>query len=94
MRELLWSNTFRRALRRTVKRQPQALGEIEATLELLQVEPFAAQLATHKLKGRLAGIWACSAGYDLRILFEFVSNPGKEEDDIFLIEIGTHDEVY
>ena len=94
MRELLWSNTFRRALRRTVKRQPQALGEIEGTLELLQVEPFAAQLATHKLKGRLAGIWTCSAGYDLRILFEFVSNPGKEEDDIFLIEIGTHDEVY
>ena len=94
MRELLWSNTFRRALRRTVKRHPQALDEIEATLELLQEDPFAAQLATHKLKGRLAGIWACSAGYDLRILFEFVSNPGREEDDVFLIEVGTHDEVY
>lgn len=94
MRELLWSNTFRRALRRTVKRQPQLQGEIEAALRLLQANPFASQLATHKLKGRLAGVWACSAGYDLRILFEFVPNPQGGEDDLFLIEIGTHDEVY
>jgi addiction module RelE/StbE family toxin len=94
MRELLWSNTFRRAFRRTVKRQPNILGDIEATLRLLQADPFASQLATHKLKGRLAGTWACSAGYDLRILFEFVPNPQGGEDDLFLIEIGTHDEVY
>ena len=94
MRELLWSNTFRRAFRRTVKRQPNVLGDIEATLRLLQSDPFAPTLATHKLKGRLAGTWACSAGYDLRILFEFVPNPQEGEDDLFLIEIGTHDEVY
>jgi mRNA-degrading endonuclease YafQ of YafQ-DinJ toxin-antitoxin module len=94
MRELLWSNAFRRALRRTVKRHPQVRGDIEATLRLLQVDPFAAQLATHKLKGRLAGIWACSAGYDLRILFELVRNPEREAEDVFLVEIGTHDEVY
>jgi addiction module RelE/StbE family toxin len=94
MREILWSNTFRRALRRTLKRQPQVLGDIEATLRLLQADPFAARLATHKLKGRLAGIWACSAGYDLRILFELVRNPEREEEDLFLLEIGTHDEVY
>jgi addiction module RelE/StbE family toxin len=94
MRELLWSNTFRRSLRRTVKRQPHILGDIESTLRLLQADPFASQLATHKLKGHLAGTWACSAGYDLRILFEFVRNPEREEEDLFLIEIGTHDEVY
>lgn len=94
MRELLWSNTFRRAFRRTLKRQPLVRGDIEATLRLLQADPFAAQLATHKLKGRLAGIWACSAGYDLRILFEFVPSQEREEEDLFLIEIGTHEEVY
>jgi addiction module RelE/StbE family toxin len=94
MRELLWSNTFRRALRRAVKRQPHVLGDIEAALRLLQADPFAAQLATHKLKGFLAGTWACSAGYDLRILFEFVRNPKTGEEDLFLIEVGSHDEVY
>ena len=94
MRGLVWSNSFRRALRRTVRRQPDVLRDIEDTLRLLQENPFASQLATHKLKGRLAGTWACSAGYDLRILFEFVRNPEREDEDVFLIEIGTHDEVY
>ena len=94
MRELLWSNTFRRALRRTIKRQPPLAVPIEAALRLLQKDPFSPQLATHKLKGRLAGTWACSAGYDLRILFEFVDHPERQEQDIFLIEIGTHEEVY
>ena len=94
MRELLWSNTFRRALRRMLKRQPQVRDDVEAALRLLQENPFAPQLATHKLKGHLAGVWACSAGYDLRILFEFVRNPERVEEDVFLLEIGTHDEVY
>lgn len=95
MRRLVWSNTFRRALRRTLRRQPHLRAPIESTLRLLAEDPFAPRLATHKLKGKLAGTWACSAAYDLRILFEFV-RPGREgeEDDVFLIEIGTHEEVY
>jgi len=48
-------------------------------------------LKTHKLKGELAGSWACSAGYDLRIVFEFVQHEGNEA--ILLQTIGTHDEV-
>jgi len=49
---------------------------------------------THKLKGKLSGSWACSAGYDLRILFDFVKAEKDKDDDIFLLAIGTHDEVY
>jgi hypothetical protein len=30
----------------------------------------------------------------LRIIFDFVKEGEKKEEDIFLIEIGTHDEVY
>ena len=43
---------------------------------------------------KLAGSWACSAGYDLRILFDFCRNKFGGEDDILLIDIGSHDEVY
>jgi mRNA interferase YafQ len=57
-------------------------------------EPFAPQLETHKLKGKLSGAWACSVGYDLRIVFDFVKSEGKQEEDIFLMDLGTHDEVY
>jgi len=60
----------------------------------LAEDPFAAHLATHKLKGKLAGSWACSVGYDLRVVFAFVDSGIGKEEEILLIEIGTHDEVY
>ena len=68
--------------------------EVENTLRLLQENPFASELATHKLKGKLAGSWACTVGYDLRLVFDFVKSSGQQEDDILLLEIGRHDEVY
>ena len=68
--------------------------DIEKTLRLLVKDPFISQLETHKLNGKLSGSWACSAGYDLRIVFDFVKNEKEKEDDILLIGIGSHNEVY
>jgi mRNA-degrading endonuclease YafQ of YafQ-DinJ toxin-antitoxin module len=59
---------------------------------LLAADAFDTKLKTHKLKGDLAGVWACSAGRDLRVLFEFVTHEGAEA--ILLLTVGTHDEVY
>ena len=94
MRTLIWGKTFTRAFKRTVKKHPTLSQDIEETLRLLVKDPFAPQLETHKLKGKLLGSWACSVGYGLRIVFDFVKSEKQEEDDIFLLEIGTHDEVY
>lgn len=94
MRTLIWSNTFIRAFKKIKRRQPDLRKDIEDTLKLLVQDPFTPQLETHKLKGKLSGSWSCSAGYDLRIVFDFVKSEKQKEDDIFLIEIGTHDEVY
>jgi len=55
-------------------------------------DAFHAALKTHKLKGELEGSWACSAGYDLRLIFEFVQHEGAEA--IHLQTMGSHDEVY
>jgi addiction module RelE/StbE family toxin len=94
MRTLIWGKTFIRAFKRTLKKHPELKKDIEETLKLLEKDPFNIQLETHKLKGKLSGSWACSAGYDLRIVFDFVKNAENKEDDILLIEIGTHEEVY
>ena len=94
MRTLIWSNSFVRAFKRTLKKHPQSQADLEATLACLAENPFASQLETHTLKGNLAGTWACSAGYDLRVVFEFVKRANQTEDEIFLLGIGTHDEVY
>ena len=94
MRSLIWGKTFVRAFKRLAKKYPALRRDVEITLRLLQENPFAPQLATHKLKGKLSGSWACSVTYEIRIVFDFVKSQTHQEDDIFLIEIGTHDEVY
>ncbi len=65
---------------------------MESALALLAEDAFHSQLKTHKLKGKLVGSWACSAGYDLRLVFQFVKHEGKEA--ILLEGVGTHDDVY
>jgi mRNA-degrading endonuclease YafQ of YafQ-DinJ toxin-antitoxin module len=91
-RQLLRSSAFVRAARRILRRNPGAAQDLQAALELLADDAFHPQLRTHKLKGRLEGSWACSAGYDLRIVFRFVHYEGSEA--ILLETIGTHEEVY
>ncbi len=94
MRGLIWGKTFIKAFKRVVKKRAGLDKKIEQALILLTENPFALQLETHKLKGKLAGTWACSLGYDLRLIFVFIKSDEGKEDDILLIEIGTHDEVY
>jgi mRNA-degrading endonuclease YafQ of YafQ-DinJ toxin-antitoxin module len=71
-RKLLTSAAFVRAAKRLVKKNPPAATDLQARLESLAEGAFHPGLKTHKLKGDLADCWACSAGYDLRIVFEFV----------------------
>ena len=91
-RLLLPSTAFVRSARRFTRKHPQVTSELQLTLELLAEDAFHPQLKTHKLKGKLAASWACSAGYDLRIIFQFVKHKGS--DAILLEGVGSHDEVY
>jgi addiction module RelE/StbE family toxin len=91
-RPLLPSNAFVRSARRFARKHPQLAPELQLTLELLAEDAFHPQLKTHKLKGKLAGSWSCSAGYDLRVVFQFVKHKGQ--DAILLEGVGSHDEVY
>src|SRR5687768_7097107 len=92
VRPLLRSPAFVRDLRSWLKRRPKDKAAIEAALEELSTDANSPSLRTHKLHGPWAGYWACSAGYDLRVVFEFVEHEGSEV--IFLLGLGTHDELY
>jgi mRNA interferase YafQ len=91
-RALLRSSAFVRAARKIIKRDARSGAAIEAALELLAADAFDPRLRSHKLSGELAGSWACSAGYDLRIIFSFVQH--EQAEAILLETIGMHDEVY
>jgi addiction module RelE/StbE family toxin len=91
-REVIRTSAFIRAMRRLLKKNPQQAADIESALTMLAADAFHPRLKTHKLKGSFDGAWACSAGYDVRILFEFVQQDDIEA--ILLLTVGSHDEVY
>jgi len=63
-------------------------AKLTKILKQLQTNPFEPSLETHKLKGELQNMYACSLTHNLRIIFKLSPNI------IHLIDIGTHDEVY
>jgi mRNA-degrading endonuclease YafQ of YafQ-DinJ toxin-antitoxin module len=89
---LLRSLAFVRDAKRLLRRRPELGDHLLETLRVLEADPFASGLKTHKLKGKLSGSWACSGGYDLRVVFSFVKHAGKPA--ILLESVGTHDQVY
>lgn len=91
-RILLRSNAFIRATKKMLHKKPALANDLRKSLTLLEENAYHPTLRTHKLTGSLRGSWACSAGYDLRIIFSFVQHEDKEA--ILLETIGTHDEVY
>lgn len=91
---LVWDKSFKRAFKRTVKKNPQLQEKILTVLESLAENPFTHQLKSHKLTGQLEGLWSCSVAYDYRIIYAFQQDKVSGETLIVLIDLGTHDEVY
>jgi addiction module RelE/StbE family toxin len=94
MRTISFASSFKRAFKSLIRREPEMEAKIVERLRLLATDPFHHSLKTHKLKGKLSGAWACSVEYDCRIVFNFKKNLDSEVEEIFLIDIGSHDEVY
>ncbi len=61
---------------------------LRAALRRFAADPLDPLLRTHKLKGELDAYWAFSVDDDLRVLFRW------NGDEAFLVNLGTHDQVY
>ncbi len=55
MTALVFSSSFKRAFKTSIKRRPDLKPKIEAKLRLLANDPYDPILRTHKLKGKLSG---------------------------------------
>ncbi len=77
-----------RFLRRAKKLKDPQASMLRAALRRFAADPQDPLLHTHKLKGELADYWAFSVDEDLRVLFRW------EGDIAFLVNLGSHDEVY
>jgi mRNA-degrading endonuclease YafQ of YafQ-DinJ toxin-antitoxin module len=61
---------------------------LRAAMRRFAADPMDVLLRTHKLKGDLDAYWAFSVDEDLRVLFRWVG------DEAFLVNLGSHDQVY
>ena len=94
MMTLHWSSRFKRSFKKYSQNNLSNKEKILKTMESLSLGPFNPQLKSRKLKGVLEGSWACSVDYNLRIVFEMMKNRVTNQEEILLIDIGTHEEVY
>ena len=93
-RRLVSSPYFDRAMKRHVGRDRKRLLCMVETLFQMVENPRHPMLETHALRGAKRGQLSCSCGYDCRIIFRIVPGSRPNMEDIVLIDVGTHDEVY
>jgi addiction module RelE/StbE family toxin len=92
--KLIAGKSFTRAFKCLRKKNPQLQDRVLEVLELLENNPFAPSLKSHKLTGNLEGYWSCSVVHDCRIIFRFYQDQELGETSIILVDIGSHDQVY
>ena len=81
------SNRFRKDLRVLSREQKKAVA---VAIRCFSANPFDPSLENHKLKGKMKGMRAISAGFDLRIIY-------REEGDhvlVLMLRVGSHGRVY
>ncbi|MBI4087563.1 MAG: type II toxin-antitoxin system YafQ family toxin [Candidatus Liptonbacteria bacterium] len=88
MVRLIASHRFKKHLGRFLKKHPELEADVEEKLKVLQKNPRDPRLRSHKLTGRMSNCFAIWITYEHRIILSF------KESSIFLLAIGTHDEVY
>jgi addiction module RelE/StbE family toxin len=88
--EVSFSDSFKKVFKRRIK-SSETENEFWIKLELFISDPFDSRLKTHKLSGKLKGLWSFTVEYDFRVVFYFTNDKPKKA---VFVDIGTHDEVY
>ena len=88
--KLAKTDFYHKKERKFFKKHPDLADKYAILLETLQTNPFEPSLKTHKLKGDMKDFYACSLTYEYRVVCLIV----VQEDEITLLDIGDHDDVY
>lgn len=72
--------------KRDYKKLPKNLREqLKIRGLLFEINPFHPRLRTHKLSGKLKGVWSFSVDIHYRVIFEFLG-----DQEILLLRVGDH----
>lgn len=90
MYRLIYPDSYIRKAKKFLKKHPELQNQYQKTLELLEVNPQHPSLRLHGLQGRLNGLSSVSINMSYRIVLEMVIR----DNDIILVDVGNHDQVY
>ena len=90
MYKIYFTEKYEKIAKKFFKKHPDLKQKYKKTLKLLATDPFHPSLRLHKLQGNLKEYYSVSLDLKTRIILDFVIIENK----IYLIDIGTHDEVY
>lgn len=85
--EIFFTPQFERKLSKITRKNPEHKVLIRNRILLLSENPNHPQLRLHKLSNK-DNEYAISINYSIRLVFV------REKDTCYLLDIGTHDEVY
>lgn len=89
MMKVSFDPSFKRAFQKRIATSEKLKKHFFESLHVFMNDPFDAKLRTHKLSGKLDGLYSFRVDYDIRIVFYFA-----DKDKAVFLDIGTHDEVY
>jgi len=90
MYKLLETKSYIKKIKKFLKKHPNLFKKYEKTISILEQNPFHPSLRLHKLQGDLKEFYSVSIDLEYRIIIDFIII----DEQIFLIDIGSHDEVY
>ena len=87
---LIYPESYIRRARKFLRKHPEIHNQYRKTLELLELDPYHPSLRLHSLEGRLRGLSSVSINRSYRIVLELEIR----EEEIMLVNIGDHGQVY
>jgi mRNA-degrading endonuclease YafQ of YafQ-DinJ toxin-antitoxin module len=88
--KLVYPESYIRRARKFLKKHPEIHSQYRKTLELLELNPYHPSLRLNSLQGRMSGLSSVAINISYRIALELIF----EGNEILLVNIGKHNQVY
>lgn len=88
MRHIQTSPQFQKSVKSFLTKHHELESNLVKLMQGLKKDIFNPKYRTHKLNGSLKMLYSANINYQYRLVFYF------DEETIFLVNIGDHDEVY
>jgi len=87
---IIFTDSYEKRAKKFFKHHPDLINIYHKILLLLKTNPFHPSLRLHQLQGKLKSLYSISLTLQYRITLEFLI----KNNEIILVDIGAHDQVY